>query len=84
MHHSYIAHEILNKLSTKRPLIMKSSPEALALHFHVGSEADQRMINRVFKNLTRVAGKQVESNYLTKDEIASRGYDANFVKQVGD
>ena len=59
MHHSYLAHDILNKLGTNRPILMKSAPEALALHFHVGSKADQRMINRVFKNLKRVAGNSV-------------------------
>ena len=82
MHHSFLAHEILRKLATKRPVLLKSRPEAKALHFHVGSEDDQRMINKVFANLTRIAGKQVESKYLSKAEIAERGYNADFVKQV--
>ena len=82
MHHSFLAHEILSKLETKRPLLMKSSPEASALHFQVGSEADRKMINRVFEILTRIAGKYVESKRLSKDEILSRGYDGTFVKQA--
>ena len=62
---------------------MKSSPEALALHFHVGSDADRAMINKVFAMLSRVAGRFVENKHLSKEEIGDRGYDADFVKQVG-
>ena len=63
-------------------MIVQNSEDKKALHLHVGGNDGLKEANGVFKRLNSVCGDSVEHRKLTETELAERGYDTNFVKQV--
>jgi len=80
--HAFLSHEILEKISPPRPMIVQNSEDKKALHLHVGGIDGLKEANGVFKRLISVCGDSVEHKKLTETELAERGYDTNFVKQA--
>lgn len=65
-------------------MIVQNSEDKKALHLHVGGNDGLKEANGVFSRLSSVCGATVEHSKLTETELAKRGYDTNFVKQVRD
>ena len=80
--HSILSHKILESISTPKPVIVKNNEYMKALHLHVGGVDGLDEANGVFTGLARVCGDSVQHRKLSETQIAERGYDVSFVKQV--
>jgi len=75
---------ILKNIESKRPLLLQSNENiGDAIYTFSGSDKAVEDTENVINSLSSIAGDELlEHNFLSKEEISSRGYDANHVKKA--
>ena len=80
--HAALSHQIVEKMSLPKPVIIRSTSKTKAVRLHTSGLAGLKQTNTVLKKLNVVCGNIVQNKRLTQAELANRGYDNSFVKQV--
>ena len=80
--HAALSHQIVDKMSLPKPVIIRNTSRTKAVRLHTGGLAGLEQTNTVLTKLNDVCGDIVHSKRLTPSELTERGYDNSFVKQV--
>ena len=83
LEHGHLTREMLEKLSTEKPILIKSNEFHRALRTHVG-EGKGNEISSAYEGLKRYSREHLEMRKMSKSEIEARGYDTNLVTEGGE
>jgi len=83
MNHAYLTKEIFSEIRSPKPLLLESEDSRCALYTFMGGEKDVEETQSVVNSLTEIGGeKLLDHQYLSKEEIADRGYNPDVVKRA--